>query len=516
MATGNREMSAAIFPSGRIAAFLFMGKRNVQRKFRQNGAPFAISATEMAQPGASPVQAEREYVVGFGQNNGLLAFPISAQPSDRFAPEVTFETYRQMMNDAEVSSDVRTLRDMVLADGVQLSPAFEGVAIDDGEPEFARAFEIAQFVQRSLDGLRKPLKKTLKGLLEAAIVYGHKTAEITWKNGVGIDRAKLMLDRIALKDHNSIDFVIDRFWNHVGFIPRQYTGQLTTGAIVPREKFLHLSLNEEDEDSRGRSSIRTTYTAWCFKALVWPEYRRWLENCALPSLVGKTAPKQPGDVQRNTDGTKKSNTLVSAAESMGQALAGLKNASYIVIPTGAEVDQLAVAGDGEGFERAVQVADSQIGKGILYQTLATGEAQFGTRAQSETHMGVLDLLVWELKGEVADVIKNDVIRQIIRYNFGDDAMKFSPLVSLGDSERRDWSKDATAAAMIEPAITDSQWNAITTQLGLPAPQPGEEPRGKTSMPTQPENQPTQPANKQEPKRAPKDQGAFVTIKVRAR
>lgn len=500
-----------------------MAKRNRKFILRTNGAlalkdDFRLDAAEIQSGQSSPVEAEREYVVGYGAGSNLLAFPISAQPSDKHAPEVTFETYRQMMNDSEVSSDIRTLRDMVLADGVQLIPAFEGKAIDDSEPEFERAFEIAEFCQRILNALRKPFKKTLKGLLEGAIVYGHKTAEITWKMGGGVDRSKLILDKIALKDYRALDFVVDRFWNHVGFTARQFYGQLNANAIIPREKFIHLSLNEEDEDPRGRSSIRSIFTAWCFKTLAWPEYRRWLENCALPSLVGKTAPKQPGDVQRNTDGTKKSNTLVSPAEAMGQALAGLKNAGYIVIPKEAEVDQLAVASEGAGFERAFTVADSQIGKGILYQTLATGEAQFGTRAQSETHMGVLDLLVWELKSEVADVVTSDIIRQAIRYNFGDESLRFAPIVSLGDSERRDWAVDATAAAMIEPAITDSQWNAVTTQLGLPAPLPGEEPRRKASMPTQPDDQPTQPAKQEMMKPAPKkqDQGAFVSIRIKGR
>lgn len=494
-------MSAAIFSFWESrGAFLFMAKRNQKTRFRTSGAlalkeSFSVSAAEIAQPGATPVEAEREYVVGNRQNPGLLAFPVSAQPTDRFAPEVTFETYRKMLNDAEVLSSVRALRDMVLSDDAQILPAFQSQLVEPESPEFTKASEIAQFCQRNFDKLRKPFKRTLKGLLEGAIVYGHKTAEITWKIGIGEDRSKLVLDKIALKSFDAVDFVVDRFWNLVGFLPRHYSGLIAPTAIIPREKFVHFSLNEEDEDPRGRSSIRSIYSAWCFKTLAWPEYRRWLENCALPSLVGKTAPKQPGDVQRNTDGTKKSNVLVSPAEAMAQALNGLKNASYVVLPPGAEVDQIAVASDGNGFERALSVANTEITKGILYQSLATGEARFGTRAQSETHLSVLDLLVWELKNEIAEVVERDIIAQIVRYNYGDDALDYAPKFSLGDSERRDWAVDATAASLLEPAITDSQWNQITAQLGLPAPQPGEEPRRKASMPTQPDNQPnSQPVN----------------------
>lgn len=499
-----------------------MAKRNRNRYQLAAPARIGAAAPTLATPQGAPVQSDAEYISGYGLSFGAYMRQLGTQPADATAPEVTFETYRQMMNDPEVSSDVRTLRDMVLADGVQLSPAADGKPIADDSPEYARANEIAEFCQRAMLATRKPLKKTLKGLLEGALAYGHKTAEITWKIGTGIDRGRLVLDRVALKDHRTLNFVVDAFWNLIGFAPRQGAQGLGTQETIPREKFIHLSLHEEDEDPRGRSSIRPVYTAWCFKLLAWPEYRRWLENCALPPTIGKLAPKQPGDVQRNADGTKKSNTVVSPAEAFGQALASLKNASYMVVPNGAEVDQLQSAGDGGGFERAIGVADGQIAKGILYQTLATGEAQFGTRAQSETHMGVLDLLVWELKGEVADVISSDLIRQIVRYNFGDDALRFAPLVSLGDSERRDWSKDARAAAMLESAVTDSQWNAITTQLGLPAPLPGERPRREESATPQPENQPPQPQRQPlpddteddaPPQRPTRPNGAaFVTIR----
>jgi len=44
--------------------------------------------------------------------------------------------------------------------------------------------------------------------------------------------------------------------------------------------------------------------------------------------------------------------------------------------------------------RLEYAADSQISNGILYQMLATSEAQYGTRAQSQTHMEAPNLLVW--------------------------------------------------------------------------------------------------------------------------
>jgi hypothetical protein len=504
-----------------------VGKRSARRnRFRTNGANAlkdAPSVQALTIPASSPANngdyltpsdfdPSLEYVAGYGQAYRALNRQIPAQLHDPKAPEVTFETYRQMVNDPEICSDVRTLVQMALGDGMQLAPAVEGKQVDEDAPEFNQAVEVTQFCERALSTLRKPLQETLAGIVEGALTYGHKTAEITWKLGTGVDANKLVLARIAQKDYRTLDFVVDRFWNHIGFAPRTPAQNLSAKAVIPREKFFHLALHEEDEDPRGRSSIRSVFTAWTFKCMTWPEYHRWLENCALPAIVGFTAPKQPGDVQRNTDGTVKTGAKpLSAADAMVQALLNLKNASAAAFPNGAEVSQLEVVGEGAGFERAINVADSQISKGILYQTLATSEAQYGTRAQSQTHMQVLDLMVWWLKGKVAEAIKCDLIEKAVRYNFGDEALRFCPMVSLGDSERRDWATDATAAVALSPEITDSQWSAVTDQLGLPQPLPGEQPRGMVRQQQIAEQRVQTPAPQGRQALRPRS-GAFVSLK----
>jgi len=435
----------------------------------------AIEPEEIGNQVISAYDPEQEYFLGAGMSYGVGAQRFPSEKTDR-CNHVTFETLRQMLNDPEVSSDVRTLRDMVLSDGIEILPAFQGDAVPDDSPEFVRAQEIAEHCKRSLQSLSKPLKTTLEGLIEGALNYGHKTAEITWQMGTDLDAGKLILRRIALKDYRSLNFVLDSFSNHLGFTPRS-ASIASTVTIIPREKFLHLALNEEDEDPRGRSSTRPAYTAWQFKLSAWPEYYRWLQTAALPGLIGRLAPKQPGDVQRNADGTVKSGgRQLSPAEAMAGALEAMKSAGVAVIPNGSEVDQLEASGEGQGFDAAIKLSDAQMGKAVLRQTLATGEAQFGTRAQSQTHLNVLDMVVWNLRGHLARLLQKDIVRQMIRYNFGEEALPYMPIVSLGDSERRDWSKDAMAAAALEGSLTDSQWLAVTTQLGIPAPLPGEKPR----------------------------------------
>ncbi len=487
-----------------------MAKRK-RRQFGTSGANALKATPSLFAEEPIAVQPDQQYVAGIWY--GGESKTIAAQQTDRTAPEVSFDTYRAMLNDPEVSSAIRALVAMALADGVQLLPAAGGDPVASDAPEFGRAEEVAVFCERNLKGLNKPLRRSLEQLAEGALVYGHKAAEIVWKIGTGQDRNRLMLDGLSIKPHTSLDFVVDQFWNLLGYRARRGVSA-AQNALLPAAKFWLITLHEEDDDPRGRSSLRPAYNGWTFKQLVWPEYKRWLDNCALPSIVGKTAPKQPGDVQRNADGQKSGNKLLSPAEAMLQALTGLKNASVAVIPSGAEVDQLSVVGEGAGFERAINIADSQITKSILYQNLATNEAEFGTRAQSQTHMEVLDLLVWWLKEKLAESV-GELLKRVITYNYGEQALSLTPIVSFGDTERKDWGTDATAAATLEPALTDSQWSAVTLQLGLPAPLPGERPRREGGLPTESPVTPTPPP--QESLQTPRQKrarayGSFVSLR----
>ena len=487
-----------------------MARRN-RKQYAAQTAPLAI-VPSVGGGEAARVRPDREYLAPFTVNP--LANTLPAQTSDPHAPEITFDTFRRMMRDGAVSSAVNTLVRMTLADGMQLSPAFAGQQVGADHPENQKATEIADFVRRALETTRKPLASSLTKLLRGALVYGHKVAELTWKYGMGNDAGMLVLDRVACKPHALLDFALDEYSNHVGFIPRVYGAALPKGSrILPREKFVVLTLNEEDEDPRGESAIRPAYTPFLFKTHTWPEYLRWLQNCAQNALIAKLPPKQPGEIVRA--GTTPANTK-SEAESLLETVLSLKNASGAVVKNGTEFEQIQ-ASSADGFETGLSVADSQISKAITGQSLASNEAQFGTRAQGETHLDLLDLYVAWLKDCLAEVVTADLVRKVVAYNYGEEFLPYAPLVSFGDSDRRDWSKDAAAASLLESSVTDSQWNAITTQIGLPAPLPGERPRREASQ-TKPsaDKPPNVNGGAPDAKRAGRPRtGAFITLRSAA-
>src|SRR5581483_8380712 len=167
----------------------------------------------------------------------------------------------------------------------------------------------------------------------------------------------------------------------------------------------------------------SAFNAWNLKTQTWPELLRWLLTCAIPGLIGFTS--DDADVEEMLDENNEpvldadgQPRYVTPQEAMLSALVQFRNGMAAVFKNGAAVDQIEANGDGSAFEKAVEIFDKQISKGVLFQTLATGEGKRQARAASETHKDVLEKVVWWLKGKVAAMIVNDIARPFVRYNWG--------------------------------------------------------------------------------------------------
>jgi hypothetical protein len=426
---------------------------------------------------------QREYVSGGQLAAGTLPVALP-QASDASLPEFDYQTREQMLADPDVSAAVWMLKESVLADEVELSPA-----VAEKDSRHALAVEIKEFCARAVTNLQRPLEETLEDLFVGAFAHGHKVAEKTYRIPVaGPDAYKLTLKSLKVKPHKSVAFVVDPYSNVLGFVyARPGANQAPTGAapdpasILPREKFAVLAFGVRDEDPRGRSRLRPAFNAWKLKQLTWPEYLRWLLQCAMAGLVGTTAENAEDEVLKNADGTPRQDAdgnpvYITAQEAMVAALQQFRNGTAAAFPFGAKVEPLEVASEGDPFLKAINLYGEQITIALLYQALATREGEHQARASSETQMGVLDLLIYSLKRSLARLVRSDILRDLVRYNYGDEAAEdLTPLVSLGDSERRNWATDADAVQKLiaTKELTPSQVLALLLAVGLNPPEPGE-------------------------------------------
>lgn len=427
----------------------------------------------------SAATMRKDYAAGGFFGNKDTAF-ILGHTSDYFLRKFGDKEIKRMLRDPEVRKCLTVIIVSVLESGVTIFPAVSKpmplAKLENETPERIKAraqrekeikrYELAksysEFCTRAIENLEKSFRQTLETMLFEAICYGNKVAEQTYKQieDEAFGRTLLTLKSIRVKPRKSVGFAIDGFWKVVGF-KAAYRVEVTQADgttrteiredILPREKFLLLTFRGQDEDPRGTSILEAVYNAWHLKMQMWPEYLRWLLVSAIPALVGKLPPNEErrflkdenGDILRDAIG----NPIYEAeVDTLLNALVELRNATALVVPNGAEVIPVNNTTSGDPFKGMRDVLNEEIEMGILLQTLATSEGRFMSRAAAQSHMSVLDLLISFIKGLVSDMIRNDVLKPLMRINFGEESLSLLPQVTLGDTERRNFAEDLNAAS----------------------------------------------------------------------
>ena len=116
-----------------------------------------------------------------------------------------------------------------------------------------------------------------------------------------------------------------------------------------------------------------------------------------------------------------------AEQELVTALEGLKGGSVVAVPFGTDVKWLTMVGNGEQFERAFSYFNSQITKAILTVTLATDDSTHNARGAAGVHQNTLEMLLKQIKASVVRMVRYDILRQLVKLNFGDKALHLIPV-----------------------------------------------------------------------------------------
>lgn len=401
------------------------------------------------------------------------------------------DIYERMLLDPTPRAVLNTLISSIIEEGVMCTCP----VTDEGADGYALGMEICDFTRAVLDDLATPLDDVLWDML-GAIAVGARVAEevytLTPASSYSLPTTSpiqrgaelLVLSALKVRPRRSVAFVVDAFMNVTGLLGRPPGGTIVTSIVVdspgkpiadllPREKFAVLSFRPVDNDPRGSSALRPAYTPWWTKMQVYPEFLKYLAQFASPSIAvmaSEDATKN-GVKVTNADGTV---STKPAVEVLGDALLAFQNGTGMAFPYGTLLDAIEVAGDGEAFHKAFTYCDQQISMAVLHQTLATLEAQHQARASSQVHQDTLDTIVRQAKRAVCLMLRRDVLRPMIAYNYGADAARMlCPMVSLGSVERQDLAAMMNAVAQLARAgyLDPSQYAALDAQLNLPVRDP---------------------------------------------
>jgi hypothetical protein len=448
----------------------------------------------------TPQQLRQEYVAGGARIVAQRALLVLRQLVDDLELEIAADIYTKMLRDSKVGSSYNGLKVAVLEDGVHLVPKD---ADTDGL--------VCAFCVRCITSLTPTLADTLWDLCDA-MAYGHRVAEQVYADGAGDDAGRLVLTALKVKPRRTTAFVVDAYLNVIGLLGQKPGGAAPSSAsvvlaspeaagVLPRHKFAILTHRPQDADPRGTSILRAAYTAWHLKVNLWPEYFKFLVQCAVPSLVGVVGERAQPVPEVDEAGNLTGLTL-SAEQALLDSMLAFQGGTAGAFPFGTEIAPLELGGASASavFAEGIALLNSEIAQAIELQTLASGEGKHQTRASTEEHKDIRDTLVRQLKGMVAEMLRRDVLTPLVVLNFGPAAAQLVPTITLGQVAQEDRSGLMTAVAALNRTgyFDPSQYAAVDALLSLPARTP-EEVQQRTEKaaappPAMPGQQPMQPVD----------------------
>jgi phage gp29-like protein len=371
----------------------------------------AVLAAEVISPFAAKLGAFTEYM----PNPDELLQDIGQ----------TLEIYEKMKLDARISSLLDIRKADVLNYPYYLVPG-------DDTPQ---AQEISDFAGKTIKALN--LYQEMKEFL-SALDLGFSLSEVIWSLQDGKWRP------VALKNRKAERFM---------FQPDGTPVLLNQGQKTPLDepyKYIVHTHNSGAENPYGNAVLKQCYWPWIFKKAGWRFWLTAAEKFGVPTVLALF----------ETDDEDKAR---ERAKMLAEMLSGIQSDAAVALANVKEVTTLEVKGDLSSFKTLIEACDVQISYAITGQSLASGEGQYGTRAQAEVHEGQLDSLTGGDAKQLAYTLNKTLIAWIVELNYGPDAPK--PILEFDTDDYASWEivKDA-----IDRGVPISQ-SALYTKYNIPKP-----------------------------------------------
>ena len=109
------------------------------------------------------------------------------------------------------------------------------------------------------------------------------------------------------------------------------------------------------------------------------------------------------------------------ATTIAGMLAGIRGDGGLALANVKEVKTMEMSGSLDGFKTLIECANAEISYAVTGQSLATGESQYGTRAQGEVHERIIDVFTKGDARALAFTENKTLVTWIVLLNYGPDA-----------------------------------------------------------------------------------------------
>lgn len=298
--------------------------------------------------------------------------------------------------------------------------------------------------------LGRSFPKKLREIL-SFVDFGHAVIEKTFKlvenhPDFGTYHGIKSLDLVSAKTIEQ--WVVDKDTKKLSQITQQANGDLQNNASIPipAEYLMVFTLDQEGSNYEGISWLRPCYGNWFLKNLYKKLNGIGIEKFAVPSPIVHFTQGVQNDPQ--FDLILEALTLYTSGE-----------ANYMTIPKGFDVTFERNVYDPEKVEKSIDAEDRRMTKAFLANFLELGTGGNGGAFALST-----DLSDFFLSGltfvadEVADVFNENLIPELVKYNFGPQhkypKLKHSGIDDKAGKELAEVYKTFVETKLITPSDQD--------------------------------------------------------------
>lgn len=355
--------------------------------------------------------------------------------------------FDEMRRDEQVKAAMAFKKGTVVANGWEIvSP--EGRDDD---------WEVTEFVKETLGSIGKYTNTADRGRggLDDKIVemltsmeYGFSATEKIWER----EENRIVLRDLKTRAPHNIDFEIDRHGN--------IEGLFQLDEPLPQHKFIIHTYDSEFQNPYGRSDLEQAYRHWWIKYNAMHWLAMLLEKHGIPPIF---ALYNQSSLSRDQQ------------KDLQTVLKNIQSATVGMIPRG-DKENLEMWSPNlsdnvqDVFLPAIDKFDNAISKAILMPGLLgfTSDESTGSLARSQTHFDVFMLVEERLRSEMETVVNNEIIAELVHFNFGDVELphfQFKPLTQGVSSEVMQRWTELVDGEIVHPQSEDERH--IRDQMGFP-------------------------------------------------
>lgn len=380
----------------------------------------------------------------------------AAQLADIFREAASGDVLRQTElfeemeeKDTHLTSVLQTRKLAVSGLDYEIMPAGENVKQKDTALFIEK---IIPDIQGFNDSLRDILDALGKGFSVSEIIYKYNNGKIEIESIERINQERFVFaaeDGILLKR------------------PRLLTEEaMSYGIELPEYKFIYFKYNPRSGIAPKAGLLRPIAWMYLFKNYSLKDWVIFNERYAMPSRIGKYS---GGATESQIK------ELEKAVRRIGTDAAAVISDNTII-----ELIESKARGEVGAYEKLCKYADDQISKAVLGQTLTSGTGSSGSYAQAKVHNMVRQDLLKSDMISLAEVIRDQIIKPLVRLNFGNDAP--IPKFKFQSGNKSDLKTDSEILKNLgEAGFDQTPVSYVHKHYGIPVPQKGE----KTLITAQP-------------------------------